>query len=291
MLFPASLFDNQLFMHSGDKAELIRHLVKLVPDCIISSLPKGLQYVIDGGGLLHKFSWPKHSTYGKIYAMYTQHITRGYDIALVVFDGYHGPSTKDEAHRKRKGNNVGASVSVSLEAEDIDVFQLLTHHASPTDFNLYMITTKQNVCITTLSKRLDPLLTKNLLFLHAVNGCDTTSQSFGIGEVGVLKKYTALENSASTFMSLTSSKSDIQKEGERALLIMCSRCATVSSLSSARFDRFEVKVARSPGYVPPEKLLPTVDAGRFYSLRTYHQVQTWRGNNFPSENWRWSALP
>ena len=284
MLFPASLFDNQLFMHSGDKAELIHHLVKLVPDCIISSLPKGLQYVIDGGGLLHKFCWPKHSTYGKIYAMYTQHITRGYDIALVVFDGYHGPSTKDEAHRKRKGNNVGASVSVSLEmrltmskktflsnkrnkqalinlllqemskagisvaqaegdagykicqmacapairkptavvAEDIDVFQLLTHHASPTDFNLYMITTKQNVCITTLSKRLDPLLTKNLLFLHAVNGCDTASQSFGIGEVGVLKKYTALENSASTFMSLTSSKSDIQKEGERALLIMCS---------------------------------------------------------------------
>ena len=41
--FPASLFDNQLFMRSGDKAELIQHLVKLVPECIISSLPKGLQ--------------------------------------------------------------------------------------------------------------------------------------------------------------------------------------------------------------------------------------------------------
>lgn len=54
--FPASLFDNQLFMRSGDKAELIHHLVKRVPECIISSLPKGFQYVMNGGGLLHKFS-------------------------------------------------------------------------------------------------------------------------------------------------------------------------------------------------------------------------------------------
>ena len=102
MLFPRVSFDNQLFMRSGDKAELIHHLVKLVPECIISSLPKGLQYVIDEGGLLHKFSRPKHSTYAEICAMYTQHITQGYDLALLVFDGYHGPSTKDEVvHRKK----------------------------------------------------------------------------------------------------------------------------------------------------------------------------------------------
>lgn len=111
----------------------------------------------------------------------------------------------------------------AVVAEDTDVFQLLTHHASPTDCNLHMITAKQNVCITTLSTRLDPLLTKNLLFLHAVSGCDTTSQPFGIGKVCVLKKYAALENSASTFMSPTSSKSDIGKEVERALLIMDAR--------------------------------------------------------------------
>ena len=113
--FPTFLLDNQLFMRSRDKAERIHHLVKLVPECIVSSLPKGLQDVIDGAGLLHKFLWPKHYTYTLICAIYTLHITRGYDIALVVFDGYHGPSTEDEAHRKRTGNDVGASVSVTLE--------------------------------------------------------------------------------------------------------------------------------------------------------------------------------
>lgn len=52
-----------------------------------------------------------------------------------------------------------------------------------------------------------------------------------------------------------------------------------------------MKVATSAGYVPPEKLPPTVDAGRFHSLRMYHQVQTWRSNNLPPENWGWSASP
>ena len=197
--FPASLFDNQLFIRRRDKAELIHHLVKLVPECIISSLPKGLQYGIDGGGHIHKFLWPKHSTCAEICAMYMQHITGSYDIALSVFDGYHGPSTKDEAHRKEQA--------------------------------------------TMLALR-----------------CQS------------------------------SSKSDIEKEGERALLVMYG-CATASSLSSARFDRCQAKVATSAGYVPPEKLPPTVDAGRFHSLRTYHQVQTWRGNILPPENWGWSASP
>ena len=169
----------------------------------------------------------------------------------------------------------------AVVAEDTNVFQLLTHHASPTDFNLYMITTKQNVCITTLSKRLDRILTKNLPFLQAVSGCDTTSRPFGIGKVGIIMKYTALENSISTFKSPTSSKSDMEKEGERALLIMYG-CMTASSLSSTRFDRFQVKVWTSPGYMPPEKLPPTVDAGRFHSLLMYHQVRTWCGNNLPN---------
>ena len=115
---------------------------------------------------------------------------------------------------------LGSGKPTAVVAEDTDMFQLLTHHASPMDFNLYMITVKQNVCITTLSKRLDPLLTKNLLFLHPVSGCDTTSRPFGIGKVGILKKYAALENSASTFMSPTSSKSNDEKEGERALVWM-----------------------------------------------------------------------
>jgi len=62
---PASLFDNHMCMRTGDKAELIHdHILKLVPDCIVPSLPTTeLQYVIDGRGLLHKFAWPMQTLY------------------------------------------------------------------------------------------------------------------------------------------------------------------------------------------------------------------------------------
>ena len=113
---PAALFDNYMRMRTGDKAELIHHLVKLVPESVVSTLPTtGLRYVIDGGGLLHKFAWPKNSTYAEICAVYVGHVRSSYANATVVFDGHHGPSAKDEAHRRRASNDVGTTVSVTKE--------------------------------------------------------------------------------------------------------------------------------------------------------------------------------
>ena len=103
-------------MRTGDKAELIHHLVKLVPESVVSTLPTtGLRYVIDGGGLLHKFAWPKNSTYAEICALCVPHVNSSYAKATVGFDGYHGRSAKDEAHRRRTGNDVGTTVSVTKE--------------------------------------------------------------------------------------------------------------------------------------------------------------------------------
>ncbi|EDO36625.1 predicted protein [Nematostella vectensis] len=113
---PTALFDNYMRMRTGDKAELIHHLVKLVPESVVATLPTtDLRYVIDGGGLLHKFAWPKNSTYAEIFTLYVRHVCSSYANATVVFDGYHGPSTKDEAHRRRSSNDVGAAVSVTKE--------------------------------------------------------------------------------------------------------------------------------------------------------------------------------
>ena len=96
---PAALFDNYMRMRTSDKAELIHHLVKLVPESVVLALPTtGLRYVIDGGGFLHKFAWLKNSTYAEICTLYIRHVSSSYANATVVFDGYHGPSAKDEAH-------------------------------------------------------------------------------------------------------------------------------------------------------------------------------------------------
>ena len=116
LCLPASLFSNYLQMRTGDKSELIHNLLKLVNACIMPKLPTaGLQYVADGGGLLHKFSWPKHPTYSQICEMYVRHVKANYGNALIIFDGYHGQSTKDEVQHRRMEDDVGATVSVSSE--------------------------------------------------------------------------------------------------------------------------------------------------------------------------------
>ena len=92
-------------------------------------------------------------------------------------------STKDEVHNRRMENDVGAPVSVSqymakcrhyspaegdsdykictvacrsaqtkptgVIANDTDIFQLLIHHADPSDYykNMHMITSRHTVCI------------------------------------------------------------------------------------------------------------------------------------------------
>ena len=287
-------------------------------------------------------------TYAEICEMYVRHVKVSYGQELVIFDGYHGPSTKDEAHRRRTGTEVGACVSVSGEmrltmtnkaflgngankqaliyllaeemqkegiavehadedadftickmacsssnekptaviADDADVFQLLIHHANAEDFDLYMVMSKQTVSINILKKKLDPFLSRGLLFLHAISGCDTTSRPYGIGKATVLKKVSALRNAIDTFMSPSSSKKDVETAGEKALLEIYG-CQLTPSLNSARVERFQEKVVTSAEYVPPEKLPPTTDAASFHSYRTYHQVQTWQGNDLPSTDWGW----
>ena len=46
--------------------------------------------------------------------MYTNYVSNN-NGAVVVFDGYHGFSSKDEAYNRRMRKYVGASVSVSAE--------------------------------------------------------------------------------------------------------------------------------------------------------------------------------
>ena len=152
-------------------------------------------------------------------------------------------------------------------AEDSDIFQLLTYHVKPRSSNVYMVTSKQTMCINTLKLGLTPSISSAILFLHAMSGCDTTSRLFGVGKVTVLAKHAALQKSADVFMLPTSSKKDIETAGEEALLVIYG-CTSSVTLDAARVTKFLQKVATSTQYVSPEKLPPTSDAAAFHSYRT-----------------------
>ena len=62
--------------------------------------PSGdVQYVLDGGALLHRVPWTQGSTYESVGHLYVRYLTQKYGAAAIVFDGYNDdPTTKDATH-------------------------------------------------------------------------------------------------------------------------------------------------------------------------------------------------
>ena len=61
-----------------------------------------MRYVLDGGSLLDRVKWKKHSSYAEIPAAYVNIVKTGYPNAVIIFDEYsNGPSTKDVTHKRR----------------------------------------------------------------------------------------------------------------------------------------------------------------------------------------------
>jgi len=71
-----------------------------------------VQYVLDGSALIHRVLWPKGAaSYREICLMYCDYVRKKYGNAIIVFDGYSGPSTKDTAQRRRTKGKIRPSVT------------------------------------------------------------------------------------------------------------------------------------------------------------------------------------
>ena len=114
----------------------------------------------------------------------------------------------------------------------------------------------------------------NLLFLHAITGCDTTSRLYGVGKATALKKFENvpyLGEQANVF-SCHSPVSDILTAGEKALVLFFGGKPGVG-LDALRYQRYFENLARKTSHIEPQNLPPTAGAARFHSLRVYLQVK------------------
>ncbi len=118
----------------------------------------------------------------------------------------------------------------------------------------------------------------NLLFAHAILGCDTTSRVFGLGK-GVALKYIHTDScfikKATVFSDEKSTEDSIIHAGEAALVCLY-KVKPGETLDELRLQWFHQKVATSTSFVKPEHLPPTSSAAKYHSLRVFHQVQIWK---------------
>lgn len=172
--------------------------------------------------------------------------------------------------------------------DDTDLLVLLCFHADVAAHKLHFIpepkktSTKQRTWDIKNAKSIFGLdICSRLLFIHAILGCDTTSQPFGIGKGVALKM--AINNLdfaeiADEFSREGLSKENIRQLGEKALVALCNGSEN-EGLDNLRYRRFCEKVVSRSKYVQPQTLPPTSASSQYHSLRVYFQIQEWKGKS------------
>ena len=114
----------------------------------------------------------------------------------------------------------------------------------------------------------------------------TTSRIQNIGKrLAFLKLLSddTFKQSADKFYDSDVSSEEVIGTGEKLLLMIFG--AKEKTLNKLPFSKFCHKVATSTAAVTPESLCLTSDDAGLHSLRVYHQVQAWMGNDIPALNW------
>jgi 5'-3' exonuclease len=179
-----------------------------------------------------------------------------------------------------------ANCQTILVGDDTDLLVLLCFHVPDDSCDIFFkpeikTGTKTPRCwnIKAVQRCLGRDTCNNLLFVHAILGCDTTSRVFSLGK-GLALKYIRsdahFKTQAQTFLDDSATEDDIVRAGEAALVSLY-KGTPEDTLDKLRLRRFHQKVATSTSVVQPESLPPTSSAARYHSLRVYLQVQVWTG--------------
>ena len=109
---------------------------------------------------------------------------------------------------------------------------------------------------------LEDTVCNNILFVHAVLGCDTPSRLFNIGKATALHKCQQNKEfvaNATKFVEANTSHEEIVEAGEKALLIVYSGASSMS-LDDLRYKAYCRKVASRKSVLNTKALPPTSNA-------------------------------
>lgn len=188
--------------------------------------------------------------------------------------------------------NVQEKVPV-IVCEDIDVLVILTALA-PSEREIFLLKMGRDKIARTVysSKSLDhmPFCKKNVLFLHALSGCDTTSCFYLKGKNSIFRSFenagTEVKNAVEVFMQKDQSAISILENGISCILQVYKAQKKIKCLNELRHVIFMKNVVKQKA-VNLGSLPPTNDAAIQHCSRVYLQVQKWLSNDLIPEQWGW----
>ncbi len=135
-------------------------------------------------------------------------------------------------------------------------------------------------------------LCSQLLFVHAITGCDTTSRIFGVGKKAAFQKLVKgdqlLQCCSNEFITPNKTRVTIEDLGSKAMAVLFGAKCT-EPLPSLRYKMFVKKLSSAKSFVTPERLPPTASSTKFHCQRVYYQIMVWteQGGNMDAANWGW----
>ena len=190
----------------------------------------------------------------------------------------------------RAGLSVAGSKPVVVTADDADVTVLLIHYISQNvNRNLQTVYLKRQGKIYNLNdivSGIDPLQKDSILLSHAFMGCDTTSALYRKGQLKLIKS--DLTTFRQVFYNSESDRASIVGAGEEIMKIIYStKSSRNETLDKIRHSMYCKKLVASKKKVEVATLPPTTEACSHHSLRVFHQVQSWRGNELDPTSYGW----
>ena len=223
----------------------------------------------------------------------------GLKLESVGCDVYHANADADVLIVMKAVESARSDTTIVV-GEDTDLLILLCFYGELDSKPLYFIPEPKKNARRTEHKLWNIQETKeslgedvcvNILFIHAILGCDTTSHMYGIGKGKALKKFQSsveFRQAAATFHTRDANKADIIAAGEKALL--CLLNAKEEDLDKTRYRRFCQKVATCTSAVEAKSLPPTSTAWKYHSMRVYLQIEEWKGRQHDPCEWGWKLV-
>ena len=122
-----------------------------------------------------------------------------------------------------------------------------------------------------------PIVTSYVSFLHAWSGCDTTSETFGQGEVCLMKKIKQskdVQRIAELMMDHSATTEWVGEAGVQLFVIVFGGKQS-DSLNTLRYAKY-MEIVASAKNIDPQKLPPTARASHYHSLHVHLQVILWK---------------
>ena len=126
-------------------------------------------------------------------------------------------------------------------------------------------------------KAIGPSCSRILPVIHAITGCDTTSQMYGIGKGAALKKFIGDEELVILAEMFMEQSSKVEIVGCGKLIIGLYGGVFLEGLDLLRFWKFTRKVMGNATYVQVQSMPPTSASAKYHSLCAYFHVQEWIG--------------